>query len=395
MSRISVCLFALALLSWSTTSRADDERERARTYFNAGVQAYQAGQFLEAGQAFLEARKLLKKPELLFSAAQAFRRQFDVDQKEEHLRIAVTHYRQYLKEVKEGGRRLEVARALSDLAPFIAKLDGTGGEESFRFATRLMVSCSAPGAVARLDGGPPRRIPLSATVKRGMHQLVVMAPGYHPEKRQIEAIEGRLVALDVTLRGQPARLKIEGADGAEVLIDGRSLGDAPLEPFAQVDAGRHFIAVTKHGREPYGAELELRHGATTTVELDLPITNQQRVAYGLFGASGGALIAAGVLTGLAFEAQDEAHAIGELQTAGTIQEDQRVAHNDAVERRDRLATAAVVTAGTAGLVAVAALFLVAIDQPEAVRPSSEPSDDKRRSPEPKIDVLAGTFSLAW
>jgi hypothetical protein len=380
------CLLVVAALS--TAARADDERtERARILFNAGVQAYEAGQFLEAGQAFLEARKLLRKPELLFSAAQAFRRQFDVDQQPEHLRVAVTHYRLYLAEVKEGGRRLEAARALSDLAPFVAKLEG-GPDVAIRFATRLLVSSPTPGAIAMLDGGPPRRIPLSTRVAPGRHRLLLLAPGYHQEAREVVAVEGRLVALDVPLRGKPARLEVRGASGAAVLVDGQIAGNVPLEPAVELDAGRHFVAVTKLGHEAYGAEVDFRHGGTTHIDLELPTTVQRRAAFALFGVAGAGLSAAGTLTYLAFEAQDEAESIEHAQATGTITAEQRAAHNDAIEHRDGLRTAAIATAGASGAVAITALLLLVIDTPAPERPRARPTPAPE-PPAPRVDVLAG------
>ena len=124
MKRVALLLL-LSLSLLSAPVMAQGGKAEARNYFNAGLQAYKAGQFLPAARAFIEARKLFPNSKLTFSIAQAFRRQFQTDQDKGHAQLAVKHYREYLDEVKEGGRRLEAAQALGELAPFAG--EGGGG----------------------------------------------------------------------------------------------------------------------------------------------------------------------------------------------------------------------------------------------------------------------------
>jgi len=64
--------FGLALLLGAARSSAQGAEAEAKTFFQAGLQAYTAGQFLTAGHAFLGARKRVKLPELTFSVSPAF-----------------------------------------------------------------------------------------------------------------------------------------------------------------------------------------------------------------------------------------------------------------------------------------------------------------------------------
>ena len=73
---------AVVLTLVTTTSLASakeptpDEVERARTFFNAGAQAYSAARYSEAVRSFDQAYELAPRPQLLFSLAQAERKEF-------------------------------------------------------------------------------------------------------------------------------------------------------------------------------------------------------------------------------------------------------------------------------------------------------------------------------
>ena len=69
--------------------------EQAKEYFRAGAQAYAVGQYQVALQAFEQAYALAPRPAVLFSMAQAERRQYFVDQKTEHLEKAIRMFREY------------------------------------------------------------------------------------------------------------------------------------------------------------------------------------------------------------------------------------------------------------------------------------------------------------
>ncbi len=393
MKRILLFLAVTSALLVSGPRPSFADEAKAKEYFSAGVQSYTAGQFLAAGQAFMEAYKLADKPLLLFSIGQAFRRQFMVDQKNAHLKVAVDHYRKYLDLVKVGGKRLESAQALSDLAPYIAAMEREGaGVEALTFATTVTISSPTPGAVVTLDGGQVHRAPLTQEVKPGQHKVLIQAPGYVSEERVVDAVDGRLVALDVPLEGMPALLAVEGAEGAEVSVDGRVLGEAPFGRPMELTPGRHYVSVTETGHKAYADELSFDNGATTKLTLDLPQTNQRTASYIVLGTAAGAYVATGVLVGLAFKVEGDATEIGDAQEAGTITEDQRLDHNAAVGTRDDLATAAIITAGAGTAVAITGLLLYLFDEPDVKPPPArvdEPDDESATEPdEPGVDVLA-------
>lgn len=389
MHRFLATLLAATLVMWSAAGHAQPKDE-ARSLFNAGVAAYKQGQFMTAAQAFIKAHKILPKAELLFSIAQAFKREFDDKNQKEPLAAAVKYYRQYLDEVKDGGRRLEAAKALGDLKPILQSMGGEAGE--MRFPTRLSVNSPAPNAVAILDGGAPQGLPWNTQIKPGQHTLEIRASGYRGSTQTFNAAEGDILPFNVPLDGIAPTLQIDGADGADVTVDGKLLGTAPFTQPLPVSPGRHFIAVTERGHKAYAEELEFDYGAKTNVSVDLPSTNQRRVAWGVLAGGGATLITSGILVGLALAEESTAKDIEALQTGGPITDDQRIQHNTALRTRDDLVLASAITAAAGGAITITGLFLFLFDEPE-VRPPlprSEDSEDEKPTDETDEIELVGS-----
>ena len=260
-------------------ARGADSEQKARALFKAGVEAYKQGQFLAAAQAFVQAHEILPKPQLVFSIAQAFRRSFDATQDQDHLVQAVKYYRQYLDEVPEGGRRLDATQALGDLRPWLTRLGvdaDSAGEVTF--PTRISVRSPVKGAVVVVDGGEVHALPYSAQIEPGSHRIQVHAEGYRSEVREFVAEERETVPFDVPLEGIAPTLDVTDADGADVIVDGQTLGEAPFSQPLPVARGRHYVTVLERGHEAYAAELDFEYGTKTALAVDLPATNQRRAA---------------------------------------------------------------------------------------------------------------------
>jgi hypothetical protein len=373
-------LIALALLALSTSAAAQESAdEQARTLFTAGVQAYKQGQFMTAAQAFIKAHRVLPKPELLFSTAQAFRREFDDNEQRPALVMAVRYYRQYLDEVSEGGRRLEATKALGDLKPYLDKLGGDASTE-MTFPTRLSVNSPTPSAVVTLDGGAPHPVPWNTTIAPGSHKIVVRASGYQPQERSFSALEGDILPFDVPLEGRPPTLQVAGADGADVTVDGKLLGSVPFSQPLELSPGRHFVTVTARGHKAYAEEIDFRFGSQTTVDVELPATDQRRWAWGVLAAGGAGLVAGGVLVALALVEEGSAQDIADKQAAGTISEEERQSYNDSIGTRDDLVKVSAIAAGAGAAVAITGLFLLFFDEPAITPPLGRAGDDGEPAP---------------
>lgn len=152
---LAAALIGLSLIASSPEARGQTEDlDRAKTFFQAGAQAYAVGQYNVAVQAFEQAWELAPRPAIIFSMAQALRRQYFVDRKQENLERAINLFRQYLEMVPDGGRKVDAVQALSELEPLAAHL--APGQQPERLAakahTRVMITSTTPGARISFDG---------------------------------------------------------------------------------------------------------------------------------------------------------------------------------------------------------------------------------------------------
>lgn len=392
------CLLAFALataLAAPAAAAGDDaaQIEQAKMLFNAGAQAYEAGRFATAVQAFQQAYAIAPRPAILFSMAQAERKSYYVDKRPQDLRNAITHYHAYLDQVATGGRRGDAADALAELEPIAARLspaEGAGQQAAPpEQKTRIMVTSQTSGAKAALDGGAPEDVPLIEEVTPGKHHVRVWADGYFDEERDALAAQGSLAALDVPLREKPALLSVKLDTTATVAVDGRPMATTPLAQPLELPSGTHVVTLTKNGYRAFSREVTLAHGGSATIDAKLEQSGQRTAAWVVFGATGAAAIAGGVFTGLAFVEQSNAQSILDRKNQGNITGNDLTTYNSDVSARDQWRTVAIATfGGAAGLLLVGGV-LYFFDQPhvEAGPPSSEAPRPAPKKEPSEIGVL--------
>ena len=350
--------------------------ERARDYFAAGSEAYGDGQYLVAITAFEEAYRLVPRPAIAFSLAQAHRLQYTVNPDPRHVAEAVRLYRLYLDEVSRGGRRNDAAQHLQALVPLHDDLeargkigDNTAGSagRTAPAATQLMVQSKTPGARGSIDGSELSKMPVIGDVKPGTHKVRVEAPGHFAQETEATAVEGRLILVPVDLEPMPAKVSFKVPDGARIEIDGRAItGDR-----TEIKAGPHFVSIVKRGHRPVSREIDLELGENFTLEADLETTGQRKASYWVLGSAGVLLVATGVSTALTLSAQGEARDI-ENQIAGgqNITDAQRQAHNSAINDRNDFRIMSLILAGSAVAVATTGALLYWIDVPRIEAPQA-------------------------
>src|SRR5688572_20421007 len=108
-SWISSALVGAALLLASpanaqTPAPTKEDMARAKELFDAGAREYEAGRFEGALQAFEQAFKIVPRDGIMFSMAQAHRRQYTRTNEKKHLARAAFLYKQYIEKVKSGAR---------------------------------------------------------------------------------------------------------------------------------------------------------------------------------------------------------------------------------------------------------------------------------------------------
>lgn len=343
--------------------------EEARVYFDAGKQAYESGDYQTAIRSFEHAYEKVPRPEIAFSLAQAYRKQFVVDTDAAKLRRAVELYRRYLDEVPSGGRREDAVSNLGELQPQLDRVDAlkaaaTPPPAPPPPATQLMVMSPVAGAHVAIDEGELATAPLTREVAPGHHRIHAEAAGFVSAELDGLAVEGRLVVIEATLRERPALLAVDAAAGADVTLDGRPIdaGTAISAP-----AGRHVVVVSRRGHVPWVREVTLPRGQLTRVHASLEATGQRTLAKMVFGLS--ALLFAGgaTTTTLAFVAEDHAQDLLDKKDRSGWSTADLAEYNHQRSRRDTFILTSGIVYGAATAAAVSGLILYLADTPAAPR----------------------------
>lgn len=372
MIRALICAIALCVAAAPRAAWADDQRAEAERYFRTGERLLDAGEFAAAASSFEDAFEILPLPAIAFSAAQAYRLAYVRDQQPARLKRAVELYRTYLAQVKSGGRVTDATSALAELEPQLQRLEA-GGQPIATAAparpTGLMITSEVSPATGKI-GSDPRlagELPLVREVAAGKHEVTVEAPGYRPKTITAIAVEGELVPVEVDLEPLPATIAIEVEGGAQVEVDGRVVGTTPLAPLA-VDAGRHYVTITRRGRRAHARDVTLERGAKVTIATALRPTTQRKAARWVLIGSGVLLVGAG-LSGLgALGADGDAADLDARRQAGGITEAELARYDQLRGERDDLRTTMWALGGAALAVGVAGGLMYVFDRDEAEAP---------------------------
>lgn len=389
-ARLFGVAFALAMTALAGPSRADD-LEKAKPFFDAGAAAYAAGDFAAASQAFGEAYALAPRPQILFSLAQAERRQHTAKHQPQYLADALTHFRLYVEQVPQGGRRADAVEALAELEAAAARVSPSDGaaDSAREVNTRLMVSTPTRDAVVLVDGVSHGESPVIQEVKPGKHHVKVTAPGYFDDERDVTSVKGNLIAVEVTLKDQPAQLVLRAPDGADVTIDGRPYGTTPLAPL-ELPAGTHAVTLTKMGHRPVLKNVALERGASKQLGVSMKDTTQRTAAYVVLGAAAFSGVAGGVLAGAAAAKQSTAAQVQSDASQHMITAEELGTYNAALSARDRLRGASFVAFGGAGAFAVAGFSLFLFDHPTPQREEAAPVRAAKAAKAALLPIPGGT-----
>lgn len=385
-----IWLLVLAISLAPRVARADDLTD-AKNYFKAGASAYSAGDYLAAIQALDAAYRLTPLPAIAFSLAQAERRQYFASREPAHLLRAIELYRAYLKEVTTGGRRADATDALAQLEPLALGVSAeTTSEPGAPTApraskTRIMVTTDAKDAQIALDGAEPKPAPLIAEVEAGQHAIRVTAKGFFTSDRQVVAVAGELVPLEVELREQPAVVVVEPSAEADLYVDGSYFARVRKGSRVELPSGSHELTFARRGRELENQVVTLERGETRRLPVELDWTKPRIAAVSLFVVSG-ATLAVGVLaTAASVEFEHEADRILARQENAALSPSELEDYDEARENRDRARAVAIgsYVVSAAGLVTGA--FFWVIDEPNVGEIRARSKSGPTKSP---LDVNA-------
>lgn len=374
---------ALAARSASAAPPTPEEVERARTFFNAGVQAYAKAEYADAARSFELAHRLAPRPQLLFSLAQAERKQYFASNDPSYLKRAIVHYREYLEQVPSGGRRSEATEAKADLEARLARLDP--GQAAAVIAptqrrARLTVYSATPGAAVQVDGGPAHELPYFGDIEPGKHRLRVFADGFFDEQREVSGDKPVDVPVDLPLKEKPALVTIALDRAADVYVDGRIVATAPVARPIEVPSGVHVVSVAVNGKKAWSEEVTLERAKPYRVEPKLETSGQRIVATSMLGVGAAGIVTGGVFAFLAVGQENRAEDIEADLATGNISEERRDAHNRAIDRRDAFRTVSIVSLSAGAALAAGGALLWIFDRPSinvvpprSVEPTPKPS----------------------
>ena len=175
--------------------------------------------------------------------------------------------------------RHEVELRLPGYAPYRATVNARPGERVRVFARLvpepkkegvLSVASSPQGAEVYVDGALRGRTPLALRLPEGRYQVELRLPGYAPYRVEVRVREGERAQVFARLVPLPREgtLVLEARpEGAEVYVDGRLVGRAPLS--LSLEAGLHEVRLLAPGYAEYRARVEVRPEETLRLSVEL------------------------------------------------------------------------------------------------------------------------------
>jgi hypothetical protein len=390
-------LAALTLVLATRSALAED-LERARKFFDLGAQAYDKRDYVGAVEAFEEANRLAPRPAILFSVAQANRRQYFVDKKPERLRAAVRSYREYLTKAPDGSRKSEASEALAELELQAEKLgipltETAAAPVAEKRRTKLTLGTTPAGGKVSIDGGALVDTPRTVDVSPGKHRITAHLDGYRDETKEILVEEGDAALADFRLDEQPALLRVTG-DSGEVAIDGRPAGASPTVRPIEIAPGTHLVTVARNGHQPFVQELGFARAEDRTLPIKLRTSTQRDVAVWTWIGSAGAVAAGAVFLGLGLAAESEAQGIRDAIGQRPVTDAEIDQYESARGRRDAWTGAAFATWGVAAAGAITGFLLYAFDQPRIEAPPAREKPSAPKPDEPRPFELKASPSLS-
>jgi hypothetical protein len=361
-------------------AEAPTTSQHAADLADAGALAASMGEYAFAIQAFKQAHASSGSVDLLFAIAEAYRQRHALEGSPIDLEQSVASYRRYRDVAPTGEHAADAEHTLHSLEPELASLivDDEARAKALReesSKTRLAVSCRLSNATVRIDGRAALGLPAFVVVAPGKHVLVVTAPGYSTMTSTIDLGAGAIDAESIVLDPKPAKLDVREPSGAEVYVDGISVGVAPLPAPVDIEPGLHTVTLASNGHASHTERLDLLRGKTRTLSVDLPTTNQRKAAFALVG-TGGVTLSVGIAFGVLAVIKDRsASSIGGRFNQSLIGNEQQ-RYDDAIAARDRFRIGAGIAGGVGlGLTALGG-FLFAFDSrppPTAQKPRTTPT----------------------
>ena len=132
----------------------------------------------------------------------------------------------------------------------------------------LTVVSPVPEAKVFIDGQEAGLVPQTRILSEGVHYVVVQKEGFAKYQREVEVAAGQNETLQVELSAAGLAKILSKPEGAEIFVDGLSVGFAPL-PNLDVPAGEHIISLRAPGFYDYEENVVIIPGDTKIINARL------------------------------------------------------------------------------------------------------------------------------
>jgi hypothetical protein len=241
----------------------DSKVDEAKRYFEEGESLRARGLYQAAYEAYSKSRALVPRASNTLNAGACLYQLGRYDEAYDLYEEALTRYPepQLAPAVRE--------KAKKDVADMEAKIG------------RLELSSNVDGIVV-VDGRPRGKLPLAAPIRLlpGRHFVRVIRDGYATFEAAVDVKVGETSSLDAKLEAltSSGRLRVEcdGCEGATIVVDGATLGEAPWE--GTLGPGPHGLVVRKGDAGTAPRVATVVAGQTVTVRVTLqPLGQEQRI----------------------------------------------------------------------------------------------------------------------
>src|SRR5262249_18895361 len=234
----------IAALLWALLQ---DPTAVAREHFLAAESAEKRGDYDTALQEYVAAYEAKPHPAVLYNIATVYERLGDAEE-------AVHYYQRYLEGRPDA----------TDAATVRARI----GQIKTR-PSKVTVETQPAGAHITVDGIPKCDAPGEIKVSAGDHDVGAQFPGADTQRKKVTAEYGKPIPLSFSLRKRTGRLAVRSTpDGATIVVDGETVGNAPLE--IEVAAGRHRVGARLRGYRTITEFLDVPDGESAQWAPELP-----------------------------------------------------------------------------------------------------------------------------
>lgn len=153
----------------------------------------------------------------------------------------------------------------------------TEGEVPAKTELAISLASEVQGGKVFVDGVEVGTLPFTPVeVKRGARTVVIKRAGYKEFSRRVQIVSGQQNVVSVTLEATSGVLSVTATpEGAEVLLDGNSLGSAPLAEI-EVAPGSHEVQVKKEGFVAQTFQIDSKAGEEQALSAELRISLEDR-----------------------------------------------------------------------------------------------------------------------